>query len=142
MPPFQERENGILTSKLEKAHQVTEATGSAVTKRAAPKNLQQVTSQSQTVNVGGSNSYASKNNNNNSNDNASSSSSVVTNDSFFPPFYCSNNGILYENKVLEIGVKTEFNKNICKSLCVCVCMCVCVYLCVCETERVCVCVCV
>jgi hypothetical protein len=37
---------------------------------------------------------------------------VVGNDTFFPKFVLSDSGILYENPVMQIGVKCEFHSRI------------------------------
>ncbi len=37
---------------------------------------------------------------------------AITNDEFFNKFFCSMNGVLYENPVLQIGIKSEFHLNI------------------------------
>jgi AP-2 complex subunit alpha len=99
MPPFLEKESGIL-AKLERGRTVTEQTGTAVvSQRRVAKELQQVTAAQQ------SESRAAP-------EAVSTQLAIIANEATFEKFLLHNQGVLYENPVLQIGVKCDFHESI------------------------------
>eukprot|EP01147_Barroeca_monosierra_P004171 gene4171-6518_t len=94
MPPFSEEQTTLLQRLETKRTTVTEATGTlAARKRQEGKKIElgEISAQAHSA-------VANK-----------TETAVVTNDAFFDKFYLRNNGVLYENPVLQIGIKSEFH---------------------------------
>eukprot|EP00043_Microstomoeca_roanoka_P007809 m.75530 g.75530 ORF g.75530 m.75530 type:complete len:907 (-) comp13986_c2_seq1:93-2813(-) len=97
MPPFTDAQTTLLQRLETKRTTVAEATGNlAARKRQAGKKIELGEVSAVAVSAVP----------------AKSETTVINNDAFFEKFYLVNDGVLYENPVLQIGVKSEFHGNL------------------------------
>ncbi|KAF2354643.1 Clathrin/coatomer adaptor adaptin-like N-terminal, partial [Trinorchestia longiramus] len=128
MPPFAEKESSILAvlkkksgrmSAQEAQKEARAAGGAFIVCAGAVKNSNNDKNAKNSADLFGLSTppVSSQNNNNNSNtgvlvdvlgDLYSSSTATSTTSSFV----CKNNGVLYENDIIQIGVKSEFRQNL------------------------------